>query len=158
MSLIVLHKQLTLVNVDDVPFKIIPLESHICFPLKTSSFLLFGNPFVRLRLFPIPWKTVKIIPMLNSNKIPKNSTSHTSVSILNSISKLLEQLIWSQINHQLDTNNLLNPHQLGYRKKSLKHSEARQSHRLHPNQPIFNRGALIVIVFLDLKRPSRHTS
>ncbi|XP_061388519.1 uncharacterized protein LOC133323619, partial [Musca vetustissima] len=60
--------------------------------------------------FPGAWKQAKIIP------IPKANHEYRPIAILPLISKVLETLMYKQINEYLTKNNMLTEHQSGFRK------------------------------------------
>ena len=66
--------------------------------------------------YPATQKTAKIIPILKQHKPPGNPTSYRPISLLNGTAKIIEKIIYKEIEQYLETNNLLNPNQHGFRK------------------------------------------
>ena len=74
------------------------------------------NAVFHLRHFPIPWKTVKIIPIHKPGKSKRLPTSYRRISLLNTLSKILERLILNRILDHVEERDLLNSDQFRLRK------------------------------------------
>ena len=86
---------------------------------------------------------------MKQRKSPKNPNSYRPISLLNSLSKILEKLILLQINRFLDDNDRLHPDQFGFRKG---HSTTQQLCKT--TDAIFtsiNRKELTAIISLDIE-------
>ncbi|KAG5674521.1 hypothetical protein PVAND_004483 [Polypedilum vanderplanki] len=69
----------------------------------------------KLGYFPKKWKHARITPICKPQKDPKKSTSYRPISLLSSISKVLEKLILAKINKHCNDNNIIPPTQHGFR-------------------------------------------
>ena len=85
------------------------------------------NSILQLGYFPTIWKAAKVIPNHKSNKPPTDANSYHPVSLLNSISKLLERTIASRLTTFVNQNHLIPDTQFGFRKK---HSTVSQLDRI----------------------------
>ena len=64
--------------------------------------------------FPTEWKTAHVHP-LQKNTTPTSLCDYQPISILPTLSKVLEKVVRSQINNYLERNNILNENQHGFR-------------------------------------------
>jgi hypothetical protein len=74
------------------------------------------NHIFILTHFPSNWKNSLIIPILKPNKNKFDPISYRPISLLNTISKIVEKFIAIEINKHLEDNNILIPYQFGFRK------------------------------------------
>lgn len=87
-------------------------------PRKGFTFLtILVNSCLKLGYFPNHFKESKIIPIKKPNKASDNPSSYRPISLLSSISKVLEKVIKDKITNFMDTNNILPPQQFGFRKE-----------------------------------------
>lgn len=80
--------------------------------LPVISHLL--NYSVTYGVFPSIWKDAQIIP-LPKKLNPRSFSEYRPISILPFLSKVLERLVHNQLSRFLNRNDLLNPHQSGFR-------------------------------------------
>ena len=66
--------------------------------------------------FPIPWKTAKIVLVPKPNKPKTLPSSYRPISLLNTISKILENLILKRMHEHIDKHDRFNPDQFGFTK------------------------------------------
>ena len=85
------------------------LKSSISYPL----FLIFTQSF-NSGVFPTKMKEAEVIPLYKS-KEPDHVLNYHSISLLMTISKLLEKLMYKRIYRFLDKNNILYQSQYGFR-------------------------------------------
>jgi Reverse transcriptase (RNA-dependent DNA polymerase) len=85
------------------------------------------NACILQSYFPKNWKIAKIIAIQKENKDPTNPSSYRPISLLSSISKLLEKVLLNRINKHVDNNNIIPNHQFGFRKA---HSTTHQLYRV----------------------------
>ena len=65
---------------------------------------------------PINFKHALISPILNKNNLDKNSLcNYRPISQLSTISKILEKVVFKQLIHYLEINNIIDPFQSAYR-------------------------------------------
>ena len=107
------------------------------------------NLSLKCREFPDDWKLAKVSPVFKAGE-RKDPNNYRPISVLSTISRVFERLVYEQIYHYLITNDILDPHQSGFR--SL-HSTVTALLDL-TNQWCFNidRGLFSGVVFLDLKK------
>ena len=67
--------------------------------------------------FPEKFKEAKVIPIRKPNKPANCPESYRPISLLSSISKILEKVIKCKITNHLDDNNVLPPQQFGFRRE-----------------------------------------
>ena len=70
---------------------------------------------LKLSYFPDKWKLAKVVAIHKPGKDPTKPISYRPISLLSSISKLLEKVYLLQINRHLDENNILPDEQYGFR-------------------------------------------
>ena len=105
-----LHPKLSS-GLDDVNNKIIKeLKEHIVIPLT----IIFNNSITE-GIFPQKMKTAKIVPLYKS-KERNLTTNYRPISLLITISKLLEKVIYSRVYNFLCATNQLYVSQYGFRK------------------------------------------
>lgn len=85
------------------------------------------NWCLKLSYFPSKWKEAKVIGILKPGKPPSQPDSYRPISLLSSISKLLERIILNRLKCHLEVFNIIPSHQHGFRSG---HSTVTQLHRL----------------------------
>lgn len=110
---------------------------------------IFKSCFL-LGYFPNSWKIAKIVPVLKPGKDPTIPSSYRPISLLSSISKLLERIIHKRLSHFIEENNIFINEQFGFR---FGHSTVHQVHRI-TNYIISNRNNKLStgMALLDLQR------
>lgn len=68
-----------------------------------------------LNYFPHKWKSATIIPILKPGKSPTVVGSYRPISLLSSISKILEKVILARITQFTEQHNIIPPYQHGFR-------------------------------------------
>lgn len=81
------------------------------------------NACLRLSYFPRIWKESKVIPIKKPNKPSDNPGSYRPISLLTSLSKILEKAIQLKLIEFTEDNNILPAEQYGFR---------RQHNTIHP--------------------------
>lgn len=71
----------------------------------------------KLSYFPSAWKTAKVIAVKKPGKNPSEVTSYRPISLLSSLSKILEKIIVSCLNQHINNNNILPEEQHGFRQR-----------------------------------------
>ena len=66
--------------------------------------------------FPSSWKLAVIIPLLKPLKDPSNPLSYRPISLLSTLSKILERILNKRLTWFLESNNFLNEAQYGCRR------------------------------------------
>lgn len=100
------------VGLDGVPLKFLKLLLPLIIKPVTHIF----NSIIITNTFPKSWKNAKILPIKKKSK--ENSLENLRpISILPGLSKVFEKLLKNQMCFYINENNLLSPHQSGYRPK-----------------------------------------
>ena len=84
-------------------------------PVISDSLTYIFNQAVTLCTFPNGWKIARVIPFFKNGQrnLPGN---YRPISILPALSKVMERILYTQLNEYLSVNNLLSEHQFGFRK------------------------------------------
>jgi hypothetical protein len=93
----------------------------------TKHLTLLFNSILKLGYFPTIWKAAKVIPIHNSNKPPTDANPYRPISLLNSISKIVERIIASRLTTFFNQNHLIPDTQCGLKKN---HSTVSQLARI----------------------------
>ena len=97
-------------------------------PSVGISYLTFIiNSCLKLQYFPEAWKTAKVIPIFKPGKDPSLSESYRPISLLSSLSKILEKIVKIKLCDFIDENNILPAEQFGFREF---HSTTQQIKRI----------------------------
>lgn len=97
-------------------------------PFRAIVFLTkLVNACLLLGYFPNNWKLAKVIAILKPNKNPTDPSSYRPISLLSSLSKILERILLKRINAHCEHNYIIPDHQFGFRNK---HSTAHQLYRV----------------------------
>lgn len=116
---------------------IVPSLTHIC------------NRSLSERTFPTKWKRSKIIPIHKSGN-KKSANNYRPISILPSVSKILERLVQVQLTDYLKFNNILSEAQSGFRKN---HSTISALLKVTDDWlSAIDHGLLTGAVFIDLRK------
>jgi hypothetical protein len=81
----------------------------------------------KLSYFPTNWKTAKVIPLAKPGKDPHLLSSYRPISLLNSLSKILEKIILTRIKNHLSAHYIIPPEQYGFQNQK---STTHQLHRI----------------------------
>lgn len=79
------------------------------FPLAN----LFNLSFATCEI-PASWKSARVIPLHKGGGL-SDTNNYRPISIINSITKIFEKLIFNQLSSYLANNNILSQHQSGFR-------------------------------------------
>ena len=83
-------------------------------PVLASSLSTIFNNSLRRGVFPDCWKTARIAPIFKDG--PKNiKSNYRPISVLPTVSRLFEKVLYGQLYQYLDENKLLYLHQSGFR-------------------------------------------
>lgn len=96
-------------------------------PLAFVLLTLIINSCLKLSYFPNQWKHAKVIGIKKPNKPASAASSYRPISLLSSLSKILERIILSRLNDHLTDNNILPHQQHGFR---AQYSTTTQLHKL----------------------------
>ncbi|GFW92003.1 probable RNA-directed DNA polymerase from transposon X-element [Trichonephila clavipes] len=88
------------------------------FSLKTILILtILINKILTLNYFPKAWKEAIIFPILKPGKNKNIPSSYRPISLLSTLSKIIESIILTRLKEFLYTNNIINPNQYGFTNK-----------------------------------------
>ena len=130
---------------DQISNKVIKLAAPVIYKQLTELF----NLSLKSGEYPDDWKLAKVFPVFKAGE-RNDPNNYRPISILSTISRVFEKLVYEQIYNYLIKHNLLDSRQSGFR--SL-HSTVTALLDL-TNQWCFNidRGLVSGILFLDLKK------
>ena len=99
--------------------------------------------------FPSSLKTARVIPIHKTGN-PNCPDNYRPISLLSSLSKILEKCIATQLINHLESNNILYKHQYGFQKnKSTEHNLISATNFIYN---AINNGEYCIGLFLDLKK------
>lgn len=108
---------------------------------------LFNKSWVSESL-PKQWKTALLVPIIKPNKNKMLTSSYRPISMLSCIGKLMERIVQHRLDWLLETNELLNPNQIGFRRQ---HSTYDQITNLSDEaQTALKDKSTCIAIFLDL--------
>jgi Reverse transcriptase (RNA-dependent DNA polymerase) len=99
--------------------------------------------------FPEKLKKSRIVPIFKAGD-PKSCDNYRPISLLSSISKILEKIVQIKLVNHLELNNLLYKHQYGFLKG--KSTEQTLMHVTDFITKALNKGDYCIALFLDLKK------
>ena len=115
----------------------------------TPSLTALFNLSFQTRTFPSIWKTAKVIPLFKKGD-KQNASNYWPISILLTVSKILEKAVHTQFYAYLTEHNLISPNQFGFRLKSSTVTAASQlSGKI---LDAMDNGCLTGATFLDLAK------
>lgn len=120
-------------------------------PGKGIEFLVnLTNNILRLSYFPEDWKIANIIPVLKSDKPADEVQSYRPISLLCSMSKVVERIIFDRILSFAYENDIIPPEQFGFRRKhSTVHALLNLSEKIVSG---FNKNLTTIALFLDIEK------
>jgi hypothetical protein len=132
-------------DLDGISTKLLKFVAYeISFPLAHvfNLSLSTGN-------FPSKLKQSRIVPIFKSGD-PESCDNYRPISLLSSISKILEKIVQIKLVDHLTSNNLLYKHQYGFLKgKSTEHNLLHVTNKI---TEALNSGKYCIGLFLDLKK------
>lgn len=75
------------------------------------------NACLKLKYFPSHWKISKVIAIHKPNKPKDSPSSYRPISLLSSISKILEKVVKDKLTEFIEENNVIPPQQFGFRRE-----------------------------------------
>jgi len=126
-----------------------PMFKHL--PKTSLKILLnFFNKIWKTGIMPQNWKEGLVIPIHKSNKDAHSADSYRPISLTSNLCKTMEGMVTNRLSHHLETNQLLTPHQSGFRKgKSTTDQLVRLHHHIRMAQ---HQKKYTVAVFLDFSK------
>lgn len=95
-------------NIPNILIKNLPQKA-----LVQLTYIL--RSIIKLQYFPKAWKIAIIIPILKPNKPPHNPSSYRPISLINTLAKITEKVIYGILNKYVHKNNLIPAQQFGFR-------------------------------------------
>ena len=100
-------------GVDGIPQSVITKS----IPVIGEYLVALFNSSLRSGTFPSLWREALVVP-LKKRAIPSSATDFRPIALLCFLSKVLEKLVHDQMYEYLTSQNLLDPHQTGFRPRS----------------------------------------
>ncbi|GBN25040.1 putative RNA-directed DNA polymerase from transposon X-element, partial [Araneus ventricosus] len=91
------------------------LIKHLTIESQTNILRLY-NRIWQEQTFPTLWHQAIIIPILKPGKDATNPLNYRPIALTCCLCKLLERLVNRRLVYYLETNNIIHPHQSGFRK------------------------------------------
>ena len=130
---------------DSISSKLLKDIGHIIAP--TLSVII--NQSLYTEIFPKQLKIAKVIPLFKKGE-ETSIENYRPLSLLSSISKVFERVVFNQLYQYLDVNNLLFDSQYGFRKQhSTELAALELIDRIHKSM---DNGQIPVSIFLDLSK------
>jgi Reverse transcriptase (RNA-dependent DNA polymerase) len=132
-------------DIDGISLKLLKyIAVEICVPLSHIF-----NLSLTSGTFPTKLKRSRIVPIFKAGD-PENCDNYRPISLLSSISKILEKIVHVKLVNHLDLNNLLYDHQYGFLRG--KSTEQTLLHVTDYIAKALNKGDYCIALFLDLKK------
>ena len=100
-------------------------------------------------IVPSAWKKAKVVPLFKSGD-KNNTDNYRPISVLPTLSKLLEKAVHNQLSQYLEGNDLLNMFQFGYRDK--RSTQLATTLLVDEIREAAEKGQLVGALFLDLSK------
>jgi hypothetical protein len=108
------------------------------------------NACLKLNYFPKAWKHAKVIPIPKPGKPSNEVSSYRPISLLSTMSKILERVLLNRINEHLEDNNIIPNQQCGFRTgRSTSHQLIKVIKEAKQN---INRKKSTGMIFLDVEK------
>ena len=132
-------------GLDKIPNRLLKIVADVVAPSLTGIF----NQSLLTGIFPSDWKLAKVSPIFkNGSKSDLNN--YRPISVIPAVAKIFEKVVYDQLYHYLNENDLLNNCQSGFR--SL-HSTLTALLETNDNWCVnIDRGLLNGVIFIDLKK------
>lgn len=103
--------------------------------IAISWFTAMLNKCITLSYWPASFKTAKVIPILKAGKTATEPKSYRPISLLNTMGKILEKIIYKRLVSIVEEKNLLPNYQFGFRRgHSTIHQAARIKQHIQENK------------------------
>lgn len=108
------------------------------------------NAIYKLRYFPQIWKTSQIVMIKKPQKPDKDVSSYRPISLLPTISKIVERTIHDRLVKQIEDKNIIPNFQFGFRRKhATTHQLIRITEDIIEN---FNRSTQTAAIYMDIEK------
>ena len=85
-----------------------------CPDLISESLALIFNQSIGTGIFPDEWKSARITPLFKKAGSRSDPSNYRPISIIPVVAKVFEQIVYDQLYHYLNENDLLSQHQSGF--------------------------------------------
>lgn len=120
-------------------------------PMRGINYILFiMTACMKFSYFPAKWKHAKVVPIPKPGKDLSDPSNYRPISLLCSMSKILERILLARINKHLNEHEILPPEQLGFK---AKFSTTHQLHNLisQAKESLAHKEST-GIIFLDIEK------
>ena len=132
-------------GIDMIPNKMLKISAHVISSSLTDIF----NCCTSMNSFPDDLKVAKVVPIFKADA-KDDPGNYRPISILSSVARVIEKLIYDQLYHYFSSNNFLGKQQWGFRKM---HSTVFSSQSTTNNWILnMDNGRANAVIFLDLKK------
>ena len=131
---------------DEIPPKILKLVALLIYEPLTILY----NACLSQGVYPAIWKIANVHPIFKNKGSPSDPTNYRPISLLPSLSKLLEKIVFKHIYQHATDNSLLSQKQSGYRP-----GHGTQLQLLHLTQNMFSnldKGNDFTAIYLDIAK------
>ena len=132
-------------GLDNIPNKLLKIAADVVAPSLTEIFFQSINTGI----LPDEWKEARVWP-LYKNGAKSDPSNYRPISVIPTVSKIYEKIIYDQLYDYLNTNNLLTRCQSGFRSF---HSTLKALLEATNDWSVYiDNGMLNGVVFIDLKK------
>ena len=122
----------------------------ICADGITSAFTYLVNLSLSSGVFPEQWKAANVIPLFKTKVDRESKLNYRPISLLDSLSKIIERVVFTRLYNFLLDIKFLNPLQSGYRPgDSTVNQLVYLVHKIHQ---AFEQGKEVRMVFIDISK------
>ena len=86
-----------------------------CPDLISESLSLIFNESIDTGIFPDEWKSARITPLFKKAGSRSDPSNYRPISIFPVVANVFERIVYDQLYHYLNKNDLLSQHQSGFR-------------------------------------------
>ncbi|XP_057296299.1 uncharacterized protein LOC130625264 [Hydractinia symbiolongicarpus] len=133
------------VGLDDVPSWLL----KDCMEVIASPLTYIINMSFETSTFPSDWKRTKVLPLFKSGA-KSSVNNYRPISVIPAISKVIEKVVREQLTAYLESNNLINNNQFGFRPR--RSTELAATIFIDTVKLKVNDGKMVGAVFLDLTK------
>jgi hypothetical protein len=126
------------------------LLKHLCPPVTEALVYIFNLSLSQGKFIDV-LKTAKVIPVFKKGD-PSKLVNYRPISLLSSISKLLEKLVHIRLMSFFHRNNFFNPLQFGFRPMHSRPTANASTYIVSEIAECFNMKDRMLAVFLDLSK------
>lgn len=133
------------VGLDNLPNRLLKISSDIIAPSLTSIF----HRSITTGIFPTEWKIAKVTPVFKKGE-KYDPGNYRPISVISTISKIYEKIIYDQLYNYFNENNLLTNCQSGFR--TLHSTVTALVETTNHWSVNIDKGMFNGVIFIDLKK------